>query len=87
MILFKFIYVIKFVIKIVVRIVVMNKEIWKIIIKVLIYALGLLGAYLGVSAVTSCTIQRSSEHTGKAVIVTVDTTIVNHSGSLRLSYE
>lgn len=65
----------------------MDKEIWKIIIKVAIYALGLIAAYLGVSSMASCTVQRSSEHTGKAVIVTVDTTVVNHSGSLRLSYE
>lgn len=65
----------------------MDKEIWKIIIKVVIYALGLIAAYLGVSSMTSCTVQRTSEHTGKAVIVTVDTTVVNHSGSLRLSYE
>lgn len=65
----------------------MDKDILKIIIKVAIYALGLIAAYLGVSSMTSCTIQRSSDHTGKAVIVTVDTTVVNHSGFLRLSYE
>lgn len=59
-----------------------RKELLKIIIKVLIYALGLFGAYLGVSAVTSCTIQRSSEAVGRAVIVTNDTTIVNHHGSI-----
>ena len=64
-----------------------KKELLKIIIKVLIYALGLLGTFFGVSAVTSCTVQRTSEHVGKAVIVTVDTTVVNHSGKLRLSYE
>lgn len=65
----------------------MDKEIWKIIINVAIYALGLIGAYLAFSALISCTVQRTSEHTGKSVIVTVDTTVVNHSGSLRLSYE
>lgn len=61
----------------------MKKEILKIIVKVLIYALGLVGAYLGVSAVTSCTVQRSSDIDGKAVIVTVDTTVINHSGSIK----
>ena len=39
----------------------MNKEVIKIIIKVLIYALGLIGAYFGVSAMTSCTVQRQFE--------------------------
>lgn len=63
----------------------MKKDILKIIIKVLIYALGLFGAYFGVSAVTSCTIQRSSDIEGKAVIVTVDTTVVRHSGTVRFS--
>lgn len=60
----------------------MNKEILKIIIKVLIYALGLVGSYYGVTSLTSCTIQRSSEVVGRAVIVTNDTTIVNHHGSM-----
>ena len=59
----------------------MSKEIWKIVIKVLIYALGLVGAYLGVSAVTSCTLHRSATSQGKAVIVTTDTTVVSHDGS------
>ena len=60
----------------------MNKEIWKIIIKVVMYALGLFAAYFGVSSFTSCTIQRASESVGRAVIVTNDTTIVNHHGSV-----
>lgn len=59
-----------------------KKELLKIVIKVLIYALGLFGAYFGVSAVTSCTIQRSADSVGRAVIVTSDTTIVNHHGSI-----
>ena len=37
----------------------MNKEIIKIIIKVLLYALGLIGSYLGVSALTSCSSSQS----------------------------
>ena len=65
----------------------MDKEIWKIIIKVVIYALGLIAAYLGVSSMTSCTVQRSSDINGRATIVTVDTTVVNHSGLFRFSYE
>lgn len=61
----------------------MKKEVLKIIVKVLIYALGLVAAYLGVSSVTSCTVTRSSESNGRAVIVTTDTTVINHSGTLR----
>ena len=60
----------------------MNKEVYKIIIKVLIYALGLIGTYFGVSAMTSCTVQRSSESFGKGTIILSDTTHISHSGSL-----
>lgn len=59
-----------------------KKELIKIIIKVLIYALGLLGAYFGVTSLTSCTVQRRSQSSGKAVIITCDTTVINHEGSL-----
>ena len=61
----------------------MNKEIIKIIIKVLIYALGLVGAYLGVSAVTACSVTRSSYIRGRAVIVTTDTTVIEHGGTIK----
>ena len=62
-----------------------KKELIKIVIKVLIYALGLLGAYFGVSAMTSCTVTRMSDIKGRAVIVTTDTTVVNHSGVIKFS--
>lgn len=60
-----------------------KQEIIKIIIKVLIYALGLIGAYYGVSAMTSCTVTRTSDIKGRAVIVTTDTTVIHHSGSIK----
>lgn len=61
----------------------MRKEVLQIIIKVAIYALGLVAAYLGVSAVTSCTYSRSTIGDGRATIVTVDTTYIKHSGTLK----
>ena len=57
----------------------MNKDILKIIIKVLIYALGLIGSYLGVSALTSCTSSRAVECHGKTTILIQDTTTIQHS--------
>lgn len=57
-----------------------KKELIKIVIKVLIYTLTLIGGYFGVTSLTSCTIQRKSEIKGRAIIVTNDTTIVNHDG-------
>lgn len=59
-----------------------KKELIKIVIKVLLYILTLIGGYFGVTSLTSCTIQRKAEIKGRAIIVTNDTTIVNHDGSL-----
>lgn len=61
----------------------MKKEIIKIVIKVLLYALGLIGSYLGISSLTSCTGSRSIDGSGKTTIVTVDTTYIYHSGVLK----
>lgn len=61
----------------------MKKEIIKIIIKVALYALGLIAAYLGVSTMTSCSTSHNVVASGRATIVTVDTTIVKHGGSIR----
>lgn len=59
----------------------MNKEVIKIIVKVLIYALGLIGTYFGVSAMTSCTVQRNYESSGRGTVIVSDTTRLVHSGS------
>lgn len=59
----------------------MNKEFIKIFIKVLIYFLGLIGTYFGVSAMTSCTIHRNFESSGRGTVIISDTTHLLHSGS------
>lgn len=61
----------------------MNKEILKIIIQVLIFALGLIGSALGVTALTSCSASHSVDGSGKTTIVTTDTTYLFHSGILK----
>ena len=61
----------------------MKKDIIKIIIKVALYALGLIAAYFGVSSLTSCSTSHNVVVRGRSTIVTVDTTIVNHDGSVR----
>lgn len=58
----------------------MNKEFIKIFIKVLIYFLGLVGTYFGVSAMTSCTVQRNFESCGRGTVIISDTTHLVHSG-------
>ena len=61
----------------------MKKDIIKIIIKVALYALGLIAAYFGVSTMTSCSTSHSVVANGRTTIVSVDTTIVEHSGFVR----
>lgn len=61
----------------------MKKEIVIIILKVIIYAVTLILAALGVTSVTSCTVSRESTSSGRAVIVTTDTTVIDHSGVLK----
>lgn len=61
----------------------MKKDLLVIAIKVAIYALGLVAAYLGVTSLSSCTFSRSTVAEGRATIVTVDTTYINHQGVLK----
>lgn len=57
----------------------MKKEILKIVIQVLIYALGLIGSYLGINALTSCSSNRAVECSGRTTILIQDTTHIQHS--------
>lgn len=61
----------------------MKKEILKIVVKVLIYALGLIGSFLGISALTSCSVNHSVQGVGKTSIFTTDTTYIYHDGVLK----
>lgn len=61
----------------------MKKEIIQIIIKVALYALGLIAAYFGVTSLASCSTSHNVVARGRATIVSVDTTIVNHNGFVR----
>lgn len=60
-----------------------KKDFFKIVIKVLIYALGLIGSALGISALSSCSTSHSIDGSGKTTIVTTDTTYIFHSGVLK----
>lgn len=61
----------------------MKKDILQIIIKVALYALGLIAAYIGVTSLSSCSTSHNVVASGRATIVTVDTTIVKHGGFVR----
>lgn len=61
----------------------MKKDLLVIVIKVAIYALGLVAAYLGVTSLSSCTYSRSTIGEGRATIITIDTTFIQHQGILK----
>lgn len=65
----------------------MKKEILKIVIRVLIYALGLIGSYLGISALTSCSSSRAVEFHGRGSVIIQDTTFVEHSSDYFRNYK
>lgn len=57
----------------------MKKEVLQIILKVLIYALGLIGSAVGISALASCSSSREVQVHGRGVVVVQDTTIIDHT--------
>lgn len=57
----------------------MKKEIFKIVLKVLIYALGLIGSAVGISALSSCSTSRAVQVHGRSVVTIQDTTFIEHS--------
>lgn len=65
----------------------MKKEFLKIVIKVLIYALGLIGSYLGISALTSCSSSRAVQVHGRGSVIIQDTTFVEHSSDYFRNYK
>lgn len=60
----------------------MKKDLLKILIKVIIYALGLLAAYFGVSAFTSCSMHRDFNHSGTGYFQYYDTIHVHGQSSV-----
>lgn len=61
-----------------------KKELLKIVIKVLIYALTLIGAWLGITSLSACSYNRSVTSAGRAIVITTatDTTYIDHGGTL-----
>lgn len=57
----------------------MKKEILQIILKVLIYALGLIGSAVGISALASCSSSRAVQVHGRGVVLFHDTTFIDHN--------
>ena len=62
----------------------MKSDIIKIIVKYLIAMILAIASYFGISTlVTSCSTTHNVTSSGKACIITIDTTIVKHGGFVR----
>ena len=61
----------------------MSNKVIQLILKILAAILAVLCSWFGVSAMSSCSVTRTSDIDGRAVIVTVDTTIIHHSGTVK----
>ena len=57
----------------------MNKEFIKIICKILLYIITAIAGFFGVSSLASCSSSRDVIVRGRAVIVTTDSTFIDHS--------
>lgn len=57
----------------------MNKELVKLIFKILLYILTAVAGFFGVSTLASCSSSRDVVARGRAVIVTNDTTVIDHN--------
>lgn len=57
----------------------MNKELIKLICKILLYIITAIAGFFGVSSLASCTSSRDVVVRGRAVIVTIDSTTIDHN--------
>lgn len=57
----------------------MNKELIKLICKILLYIITAIAGFFGVSSLASCTTSRDVVVRGRAVIVTTDSTFIEHT--------
>lgn len=60
----------------------MKQKTIQLILKILAAVLAVLCSFFGVTAYTSCTVTRSTDIQGRAVVVTTDTTVINHTGTI-----
>lgn len=61
----------------------MKNDIIKIIVKYIIAMILAIASYFGISTLTSCSTSHNIQSSGRACIITVDTTFVKHGGFVR----
>jgi membrane protein YdbS with pleckstrin-like domain len=61
----------------------MKNDIIKIIVKYIIAMVLAIASYFGISTLISCSTSHNVQSSGRAYIITVDTTFVKHGGFVR----
>lgn len=62
-----------------------KKEILSIVLKIVVGIAVAVGAAFGISVMSSCSAYKNAVASGRTSIVTVDTTLVNHSAGFSIS--
>lgn len=57
----------------------MNKDLIKLICKILVYIITAIAGFFGISTLSSCSSSRDVIVRGRAVIVTTDSTFIDHN--------
>lgn len=60
----------------------MNKDIFTFVLKLVVAIATAILTVLGTQALTSCAVKHNIDVKGRGTVITVDTTIINHSGYL-----
>lgn len=61
----------------------MSKEVITTILKIIVAVCTAILGVLGVYSVTACTVAHNLDSVGRAVIITNDTTVINHGGVIK----
>lgn len=62
-----------------------KKQILSLVLKVVVAIAVAVGAVFGISVMSSCTSYKYADANGKTSIVTVDTTVINHTAGFNIS--
>lgn len=61
----------------------MNKSVVTLILKIVVAVATAILSVLGANTLASCSVNHAIDGYGRAVIVTTDTTVINHQGYLK----
>lgn len=64
----------------------MDKKVLSFIFKVLVYALTTAATVFGLGSLTSCTVGRTANASGHTIVVSHDSTVIDHNGNYQIKF-